>query len=32
MAKKNKLKDYWINLWGDSKNYSENSIIENIVL
>jgi len=32
MSKKNKLKDYWINLWGDSKNYSENSIIENIVL
>ena len=32
MAKKNKLRDYWINLWGDSKNYSENSIIENIVL
>lgn len=32
MSKKNKLKDYWINLWGDSKNYSENSIIENIVI
>ena len=32
MSKKNKLKDYWINLWGDSKNYSENSIVENIVL
>lgn len=32
MSKKNKLKDYWSNLWGDSKNYSENSIIENIVI
>ncbi len=33
MSKKNKLKDYWINLWGDSTNYSEDkSIIENIVL
>jgi hypothetical protein len=32
MSKKNKLKDYWINLWGDSKNYSESSIIENIVI
>ena len=32
MSKKNKLKDYWINIWGDSKNYSENSIIENIVI
>lgn len=32
MSKKNKLKDYWVNLWGDSKNYSENSIIENIVI
>ena len=32
MSKKNKLKDYWINLWGDSKNYFENSLIENIVI
>lgn len=32
VSKKNKLKDYWINIWGDSKNYSENSIIENIVI
>jgi hypothetical protein len=33
MSKKNKLKDYWVNLWGDSTNYSEEkSIIENIVL
>jgi hypothetical protein len=32
ISKKNKLKDYWINLWGDCKNYSENSIIENIVI
>ena len=32
LSKKNKLKDYWINLWGDSKNYSENSIIDSIVL
>ena len=32
VSKKNKLKDYWINLWGDSKNYSESSIIENIVI
>lgn len=33
MSKKNKLKDYWISLWGDSKNYSlENSIVDSIVL
>lgn len=33
LSKKNKLRDYWINLWGDSKNYTlENSIIESIVL
>ena len=33
LSKKNKLKDYWINLWGDCKNYTlENSIVESIVL
>lgn len=33
LSKKNKLRDYWINTWGDSKNYTlENSIIESIVL
>ena len=33
LSKKNKLTDYWINLWGDSKNYSlENSIIDSIVI
>lgn len=33
LSKRNKLKDYWVNLWGDSKNYnSENSIVDSIVL
>ena len=32
-AKKNKIKDYWKNLWGDGSKYSsQNSLIDNILL
>ena len=32
-TKHNKIKDYWKNMWGESKNYSlENSLVDNILL
>ena len=32
MSRKNKIIDYWINIWGHSTNYKDSTLIEHLIL
>jgi hypothetical protein len=32
LARKNKVTDYWINIWGGSTNYKDSTLIEHLII
>jgi len=32
LARKNKIIDYWVNIWGESSNYKDTTLIEHLII
>ena len=32
LARKNKIIDYWVNIWGESSNYKDSTLIEHLII